>query len=110
MLNFWLIVKPFKIIFIDSIYTFGGAYIIYCWYYNNWKRAINIITKGALPGLTVIIVYSTIEVFYLAGAVTAKNILEFITLYFHPINNAYDWCRYCYGKDNCVLYFLNHRI
>lgn len=47
--------------------------------------------KGVLVSLVVVFGYSVIEVFYLAGNETAKNILEVITPYFHIIKADGMW-------------------
>lgn len=75
-----------KGIFLDVLYTFGGAYMIYCWYYNNWKSAFKILIKAILISVFVIFCYSTLEVFYFTGEELAKDILIIITPYFHSIN------------------------
>ena len=75
-----------KGIFLDALYTFGGAYMIYCWYYNNWKMAFKILIKGILISVFIIFCYSTLELFYFTGEEWAKNILIIITPYFHSID------------------------
>lgn len=75
-----------KGIFLDVLYTFGGAYMIYCWYYNNWKMAFKILIKGILISVFIIFCYSTLELFYFTGEEWAKNILIIITPYFHSID------------------------
>ena len=90
-IKLWLVAKPLKSVFIDTLYTFGGAYMVYCWYYNDWQKGIMVIIKGLLVGVCIVCACSVIEVFYLADNVTAKHILEFITPYFHPIKIRQDW-------------------
>lgn len=75
-----------KGIFLDALYTFGGAYMIYCWYYNNWKSAFKILIEAILISVFVIFGYSTLEVFYFTGEEWAKDILIIITPYFHSID------------------------
>lgn len=90
-LGMWMIARQVKGVFLEMFWCFGGAYMIFCWYYNNWQKAVLIIIKGVLAGLIIIFSYSLIEVFYLSGNVTAKNILEIITPYFHPIKTSHGW-------------------
>jgi O-antigen ligase len=90
-LGAWMIARQIKGIFLEIFWCFGGAYMIFCWYYNNWQKAVRIMIKGILAGLFIIFSYSLIEVFYLTGNVTAKNILEIITPYFHPIKAYMGW-------------------
>lgn len=87
----WMIIRTIKTLFLDVIYTFFGAYILYCWYYNNWKKAFNILLKAIIGSLIVIFTYSAIELFYLIGNEFAKNILVTITPYFHDVYNKGTW-------------------
>ena len=80
-----------KGIFLDVLYTFGGAYMIYCWYHNNWQTAFNILVKAVLVSLIIIFGYCFVELFYLAGNEIAKNILVIITPYLHIIKSGYGW-------------------
>lgn len=90
-LGAWMIVRQIKGVFLETFWCFGGAYMIFCWYYNNWQRAVRIMIKGILAGLFIIFSYSLIEMFYLTGNAIAKNILEIITPYFHPIKIYMGW-------------------
>lgn len=87
----WIISRPIKSSLTEIVYTFGGAYMIYCWYYKNWQEGFRILILGVLASFTVIFSYSLIELFYLAGNAKAKNILEFITPYFHIIKADGTW-------------------
>ena len=87
LIAFWMIARAVKGLLFEVIYTFGGAYMIYCWYHDNWDVAFRILLKGILISLIVVFIYSFVEIFYLAGNVTAKDILVKITPYFHEINN-----------------------
>ena len=87
----WMIVRTIKTLILDTVYTFLGAYIIYCWYYNNWKTAVNILLKAVICSISIIFIYSSIELFYLIGNEWATNILINITPYFHEIYNKGTW-------------------
>lgn len=87
----WMIARVIKGVLSEVIYAFGGAYMIYCWYHDDWQIALKILVKGVLVSLVVVFGYSVIEVFYLAGNETAKNVLEVITPYFHIIKADGTW-------------------
>ncbi len=91
LIAFWMIARVVKGLLFDSFYTFGGAYMIYCWYHNNWQTAFKIIIKAVLTSLIIIFGYCFIELFYLAGDETAKNILITITPYLHIIKSDGTW-------------------
>lgn len=86
LLSFYVILKSIRDILFEIIYGFGGAYIIYCWYQDNWQVAFKILISALLLSLVVVFGYSFIEIFYLAGNEIAKSILVKITPYFHSIN------------------------
>lgn len=87
----WMIQGRIKGALLEILYTFGGAYMIYCWYHNNWQTAFKIIIKAVLTSLIVIFGYCFIELFYLASNETAKNILIAITPYLHIIKSDGTW-------------------
>lgn len=87
----WMIARAVKGVLFEIIYAFGGAYIVYCWYHDDWQSAFKILVKGILVSLIFIINYSFIEIFYLAGNETAKNILITITPYIHIIKSDGTW-------------------
>lgn len=88
---FWMIIRFFKSLFLEMIYTFGGAYIIYCCYYNCWERGLNIIFKAIACSVIIICLYSFIEVFYLGHNEWATNILMCINPYIHIIEQDGTW-------------------
>ena len=91
LIIFWTIARTLKTTFLEIIYTFFGAYMIYCWYHNNGEEGFKILIKAVLSSLVVVFFYSVIELFYLGGNTTAKNILEIITPYFHTIKLDGNW-------------------
>ena len=74
LIAFWMIARVVKGLLFDSFYTFGGAYMIYCWYHNDWQKGLNIFIKGILIGLIVVLGYGCIEMLYLAGNDSKKYI------------------------------------
>lgn len=88
---FWIAIRSLKNIIFEFIYTFCSSYIIYCWYYNNWRKAFNIVIKAVLTSLIIVFAYCGIELFYLAGNDYAKNILVTITPYLHTVKSSYNW-------------------
>lgn len=87
----WMMQSRIKSALLEVLYTFGGAYMIYCWYYNNWQTAFKILIKVILFSLIIIFGYCFIELFYLAGSKIAKNVLITITPYFHIIKSNGTW-------------------
>ena len=74
-----------------AFWTFGGSYLIYCLFYDNWERCFELILKGIFGALAIIFFYNIIEIFYLAGNEHAANILSAINPYIHIIESGYGW-------------------
>ena len=87
----WMIIRNIKNLLLEIIYTFGGAYMIFCWYYNEWKQGIAVLKKSIVVSLIIIFLYSSIEIFYLSGNKLAENILINITPYFHYVEEYGTW-------------------
>lgn len=87
----WMLIRTVKNLILESIYTFGGAYMIYCWYCFDWKRGMNILIRATICSVIVVCLYSIIEVFYLSGNLIATNILKIITPFFHVVLTDNGW-------------------
>lgn len=85
LISFWMILRVIKGVFFEVLYTFGGAYLIYCWYHDSWKCAFRIISKAVIISTLIIIGYGIVDMFYLAGNEAAKNILMTMNPYLHEI-------------------------
>lgn len=87
----WIAIRSLKNIVFEFIYTFASSYMIYCWYYDNWRKAFNIVIKAILISLIIVFAYCGVELFYLAGNDYATDILITITPYLHTIKGSYNW-------------------
>lgn len=88
---FWIIARVIKAVCLETIYTFGGAYMIYCWYYNRIKDGINILLKAIVISIILVIVYGILDVYYLLGSEIATNILITINPILHEIKSQGTW-------------------
>lgn len=92
LLPVWMVARMVKGFFIETLYTFGGAYMIYCWYRDSWKEAFKILVYAIYGSLAVLFIYSIfIEVPYLAGNSAYGKILSLINPYFHSIKDDGKW-------------------
>lgn len=91
LLGLWMLVRPIKSLIMYVFYTLGTAYMIYCWYHDNWKRALDIVTKAVLCSIGVISVYCIIEINYLAGSQWAGKVLANINPYIHEVKTDGKW-------------------
>ena len=91
LMQVWIIARQLKGVLMEAFWCFGGAYIVYCWYKDDWKQAVNILFKGTIASLLVMFLYALVEVPYLAGNLTAKNILSAINPYIHVVVTNHGW-------------------
>lgn len=91
ILLWWMLIRTVKNLILESIYTFGGAYMIYCWYYLDWERGMSILVRATICSTIVVCLYSIIEIFYLSGNLIATDILKAITPFFHVVLTDHGW-------------------
>lgn len=91
LLTFWIIIKPIKKLIFNTLYMFGGAYMVYCWYKNDWGNALKICCLSIVICFLFIFSYSIIELFYLGGSASAEVMLMKINPYIHVIKENSTW-------------------
>lgn len=86
-IGFWMIVRSLKTILLSLFYTFGGAYMIYCWYHDRVGRAVQLIVNVTVGFLFVLAAYGLIEVCYQNGQMWAQKFLLFMWPILHSNPN-----------------------
>ena len=86
LITIMLLLRTIKNSLFQFIWSFGGVYLIYCWYRNDHKRLLNLVTIAISILVFIEIFNSFFEWLYLAGNDWGKYILEKMTPYFHPVN------------------------
>lgn len=76
ILSFWLVLKFAKNIILNVFYTFGGAYMIFCWYHGQMRRAIQLLKNATLGLLVVIAAYGVVDICYQNGQMWAQNFIS----------------------------------
>lgn len=87
----WLIVREIKGVLLEVFWCLGGAYLVYAWYKDEWSQALRLAVRAVTCSCCVLLVYAIVEVLYLVGNETAKEILSFINPYIHPIVTSHGW-------------------
>ncbi|WP_295237505.1 O-antigen ligase family protein, partial [Veillonella sp.] len=87
----WFLFRAVKTAVLDYCFTFGLAYIIYCWYRNDSRVAFRIFEKGTISISLLIIAVSYIEIFYFWGNHWAKSVLIYVNPIFHDIKSNGMW-------------------
>lgn len=87
----WMGIRFFKTIILDLIYTFGGSYLIFCWYFKDKKKAFNIFNKGIYISMYIFFLYGVVECLYLSHFDSATEILKLINPFIHTIEVSHGW-------------------
>ena len=91
LMQVWLIAREIKGVLLEAFWCLGGAYLVYAWYKDEWSQALRLAVRAVTCSCCVLLVYAIVEVLYLAGNETAKEILSFINPYIHPIVTNHGW-------------------
>lgn len=89
--QYWLIIRSIKSVILESLYTFGFSYIVYYYIRENWEYYFKQLQKATRYMLYLMIIYSCVELMYLAGNVHAAAILSLVNPALHPIAIDHDW-------------------
>lgn len=84
LLKFWMFAHPIKAVMLEVLYTFGAAYMIFCWYYGRAQRAVDILLKMTTIDLVIIAAYGLVDACYQSGQMWAQSAL----MIFNPILHA----------------------
>ena len=86
-----MVIRIIKGLFLSYIWNFGMAYLVFCWYRNDWEQGFNILLKGILCSLFIVIIYSIFELHYFFGGALGKSFLEHVNPYVHAIRTEHNW-------------------
>lgn len=91
LMSVWIVIRQVKGLLLETFWCWGGAYLIYCWYREDWRRGMEIATRALLTSLAIFIGYGVIDALYLYGSPIAESILVAVNPYLHPILWANGW-------------------
>lgn len=91
LVQLWMIARIMKSVFQEALWAWVGAYIIFCWYCKRIQDGIHVLLKALYAAIGCVLIYSLVDIFYLAGNETAKSILITINPYMHEIKNNGTW-------------------
>lgn len=91
LMQVWIIARQLKGVLMEAFWCFGGAYMVYLMCKDNRKKTTDIIGNAILCSAVIIIVYSLIEVAFLAHSNVAAKILSTINPYIHAIKDDGKW-------------------
>ena len=87
----WIGIRSVKGAILNVLYTFGFSFVLYQFFKRDWEFCFNLITTMVIASITILCIYSIIELFYLAGFNFAQNILSAINPIIHPIAVDHGW-------------------
>ncbi|MBQ0067061.1 MAG: O-antigen ligase family protein [Phascolarctobacterium sp.] len=82
---------PLRTFLKNFFYSFGTAYMVYCWYKTDWQRGFKVMMVGCMIGLFIVMAYGILDIFYLAHSQTATELLKLINPYIHEICTNHGW-------------------
>lgn len=91
LMSIWISARQIKGLLLEVLWCFGGAYLVYCWYVNDWRNGLKIVSNALILSLGIFIIYGVIDAMYLHGSKWAENILITINPYLHPILTTNGW-------------------
>lgn len=95
----WIGVRAVKGTILNILYTFGFSFVLYLIIKKEYPTYIKLLDKCISVAIYVILAYSCIELFYLAGSPVAKSILVTINPFLHPIAVDHGWWPPLLWKD-----------
>lgn len=91
LLSLWMIVRPIKGFFVNLFVTYILSFMLFMWCRNRSARYFEMLVKGTLIAVGIILVYSFMDVMYLAHSEWARDVLSLINPYVHMIQNKGSW-------------------
>lgn len=81
-ISVWMILRPIRNFFLETIFTFGCTYTIYIWFKGKEKLCIKILIKSVLITVVILLVYSAVEIPYVFYQ---NEFCKYILIHFNPI-------------------------
>lgn len=91
LVQLWMIARFFKGLVLNIFYTFGGAYMIYCWYCHSWEEGFKIALNVTLAAVVAVCAYACLDLGYLANISVATAALEVLNPYLYDIQELHGW-------------------
>lgn len=91
IIDFWLVARMIRQIFIDTLFTFAISYILYLIYAASKFDVFKVIVRSIKIIIVLATAYSIVELNYFMGNSWAEDILIFINPYIHTIKTSHDW-------------------
>lgn len=95
LLEIWMLARPIKAVLFESLYTFGAAYMIFCWYQGRVQRAIEILLKVTTIDLIIIALYGFVDVCYQNGQMWAQDFITATIPFIHgDVSAKFDYWQF----------------
>ena len=78
ILSSWIVLRSVKNILLNVLYTFGCAYMIFCWYNKRIDRALELLKNTTVGLLVAIAAYGVVDMCYQNGQMWAQNFISFM--------------------------------
>ena len=91
LLSAWMLARPIKGLFINTLGAFGLSILVYVWYKNDFQNGFCIFLKGLFASVIVVVLYGFFDAMYLSGNEVATNILVSLNPIVHEIKVDGTW-------------------
>ena len=91
LLPFWMFLRYVKGFCVNTFFTFGIAYMVYCWYVDDWKCGFKVMGYGCLTGLAIVLPYGILDILYLAHCQVGEDFLTILNPCVHPVMMDGGW-------------------
>ncbi len=106
LLEFWMFARPIKGVLFKALYTFGAAYMIFCWYHDRAQRAMDLLLKVTTIDLVIIAAYGLVDVCYQNGQMWAQNFITAVIPFIHgDVSATYNY----YGFNTHLFWDAQNR-
>lgn len=68
-------IRSTKNILLYALYIWGGSYMIYCWYHEEFKRGLKVFCLGCMASLSIFLVIGFLNLCALTGNIEVKTFL-----------------------------------
>lgn len=91
LFKIWMLIRPIKGAILEILWSFGTSWMIYNWYKRDWGKGVSIMRKGVLICISIILLYSILDILYLYGVWGSECILKVLNPFIHDIKSNNTW-------------------
>lgn len=103
VLSFWIMIRFMKNIVLNIFYTFGGAYMILCWYHDYVDRALELLKNVTVVFLIIVAAYGIVDMCYQNGQMWAQNFISYMWPIIHTNTESSYYPMFLGGRNRSLF-------